>query len=41
MDATAISLCMENHLPILVFDLWAQGNIERALLGQPIGTLVH
>jgi uridylate kinase len=41
MDATAISLCMENHLPILVFDLWKQGNIERALLGQPIGTLVH
>jgi uridylate kinase len=41
MDATAISLCMENHLPILVFDLWRQGNIERALLGQPIGTLVH
>jgi len=41
MDATAISLCMENHLPILVFDLWTQGNIERALLGQPIGTLVH
>jgi uridylate kinase len=41
MDATAISLCMENHLPILVFDLWTRGNIERALLGQPIGTLVH
>ena len=41
MDATAISLCMENHLPILVFDLWTQGNIERVLLGQPIGTLVH
>ncbi len=41
MDATAISLCMENHLPILVFDLRQEGNIERALLGQPIGTLVH
>jgi uridylate kinase len=41
MDATAISLCMENHLPILVFDLWQEGNIERALLGQRIGTLVH
>ena len=41
MDATAISLCMENHLPILVFDLWREGNIERVLLGQPIGTLVH
>jgi len=41
MDATAISLCMENHLPILVFDLWREGNIKRALLGEPIGTLVH
>jgi uridylate kinase len=41
MDATAISLCMENGLPILVFDLLKEGNIKRALLGEPIGTLVH
>jgi uridylate kinase len=41
MDATAISLCMENRLPILVFDLRKEGNIKRALLGEPIGTLVH
>jgi len=41
MDATAISLCMENGLPILVFDLTKEGNIKRALLGEPIGTLVH
>jgi uridylate kinase len=41
MDATAISLCMENRLPILVFDLRMPGNIKRALLGEPIGTLVH
>jgi uridylate kinase len=41
MDATAISLCMENSLPILVFDLRKEGNIKRALLGEPIGTLVH
>ena len=34
MDATAISLCMENRLPILVFDLCTQGNIKRALLGR-------
>jgi uridylate kinase len=40
MDATAISLCMENRLPILVFDLLREGNIRRALLGEPIGTLV-
>ena len=41
MDATAISLCMENRLPILVFDLFMEGNIKRALVGEPIGTLVH
>jgi uridylate kinase len=41
MDATAISLCMENRLPIFVFDLGKEGNIKRALLGEPIGTLVH
>jgi uridylate kinase len=41
MDATAISLCMENRLPIFVFDLRKEGNIKRALLGEPIGTLVH
>jgi len=41
MDATAISLCMENGLPIIVFDLRREGNITRALTGEPIGTLVH
>jgi uridylate kinase len=41
MDATAISLCKDNHLPILVFDFRKEGNIKRALLGEPIGTLVH
>jgi len=41
MDATAISLCMENGLPIIVFDLRQEGNITRALTGEPIGTLVH
>jgi uridylate kinase len=41
MDATAVSLCMENHLPILVFDLRREGNIKRATQGEPIGTLVH
>lgn len=40
MDATAISLCMENHLPILVFNLKVEGNIEKAVLGEPIGTLI-
>ena len=41
MDATAISLSMENRLPIIVFDLRREGNIKRAVLGEPIGTLVH
>jgi uridylate kinase len=41
MDATAISLCMDNQLPILVFNLLEPGNIEKAVRGQSIGTLVH
>ncbi len=41
MDATAISLCRENKLPILVFDLTRQGNIVRALQGETIGTFVQ
>jgi uridylate kinase len=41
MDATAISLCMENKLPIIVFDVRESGNIRRAVAGDPIGTLVH
>ena len=40
MDATAISLCMENHMPIVVFNLGNSGNIERAVLGEKIGTAV-
>jgi uridylate kinase len=41
MDATAISLCMENDLPILVLNLWQPHSLERAVAGeQPIGTLV-
>ena len=39
-DATAISLCMDNRLPIVVFNLLTQGNIERAVRGEKIGTLV-
>jgi uridylate kinase len=40
MDATALSLCMENNLPIIVFDLQAPRSVERAVIGDPIGTLV-
>jgi uridylate kinase len=39
-DATAISLCMDNKLPILVFELLTEGNIARAVRGEKIGTLV-
>jgi uridylate kinase len=40
MDATAISLCKESELPIIVFNLNIPGNIERALRGEPVGTVV-
>jgi uridylate kinase len=40
MDATAVSLCMDNDLPIVVFDLMREGNVVRAVRGERIGTLV-
>jgi uridylate kinase len=40
MDATAISLCMDNKLPIVVFDLRGAGNIRRVVLGETVGTIV-
>ncbi len=40
MDITAFSLCMDNHIPIIVFDLEKPGNITKALLGEEIGTIV-
>jgi uridylate kinase len=40
MDSTATSLCMDNDLPILVFDLTTSGNIERVVCGEQIGTIV-
>ena len=40
MDITAFSLCQENDLPIIVFDLQARQSIERAIFGEPVGTLV-
>lgn len=41
MDAAAISLCMENNLPIIVFNLIEKGNIKRVVLGQKIGTVIR
>lgn len=40
MDLTAVTLCMENNLPILVLDLWKPGDLMRAIYGEEIGTLV-
>jgi uridylate kinase len=40
MDSTAITFCMDNALPIIVFDVMEPGNIRRALIGEPIGTIV-
>ncbi len=40
MDATAISLCMENDMPILVLNLWQPHSLERAMKGEDIGTLI-
>lgn len=40
MDSTAISLCMDNDLPIIVVDLWAPDSIKQTILGKPTGTIV-
>jgi uridylate kinase len=41
MDATATSLCMDNDIPIVVFDMNQYGNIRKVVLGEPIGTFVR
>ena len=41
MDATAISLCMDNDLPIVVFNLRTAGNVRRVIMGEPVGTTVR
>jgi uridylate kinase len=41
MDSTALTLCMDNNLPIIVLNLWKPGSIERAVCGEDVGTLVH
>ncbi len=40
LDSTAITLCMENDLPIIVLNLWEPGSLEKAVAGEPIGTLI-
>ena len=41
MDASAVAMCRDNHLPIVVFNLNTSGNIMRMSMGEPIGTLIH
>ena len=41
MDSTALSMCMDHNLPIVVFNLLKEGNIKRVVLGENIGTLIH
>lgn len=40
LDSTAISLCMDNHLPIVVLDLWQPEALEKAIRGEPVGTII-
>jgi len=40
MDTTAISMCMDNSLPIIVFNLNVPGNLQRVILGEKVGSLV-
>ena len=40
LDSTAISLCMDNHLPIVVVDLWQPDALEHAIRGEPVGTII-
>jgi uridylate kinase len=41
MDATAVSLCMDNNLPIIIFNLLNEGNIREAVLGKDIGSIIR
>ena len=41
MDTTAITLCMDNDLPIVMFDLMGEDNVQKILRGESVGTLVH
>ena len=41
MDSTAISLCMDNKMPVIVFDIFESGNMCGILTGEPVGTLIE
>ncbi len=40
MDLAAVSMCMERHIPVVVFKLKKRGNIRRVILGEPVGTVI-
>jgi uridylate kinase len=40
MDTTAISLCKDNNMPIIVFNLWKKGSMKKAVLGHKVGTKI-
>jgi uridylate kinase len=40
MDSTAISLCMDNDMPIVVLNLWQEGSVRRFILGEQVGTAI-
>jgi uridylate kinase len=40
MDSTAVSLCMENNMPIVVLNFWLEDSVKNFLLGEPIGTII-
>jgi len=41
MDSTAISMCMDNNIPIIVFDIFGEGNMKKVVLGEKVGTIVE
>ena len=41
MDASAVAMCRDNRMPMVVFNLNVRGNIMRMAMGEPIGTLIH
>ena len=41
MDSTAISLCMDNHLPVIIFNLTVPENMRRVILGERVGTIIE
>ncbi|MDA0245446.1 MAG: UMP kinase [Chloroflexi bacterium] len=41
MDSTAVSLCMDNNMPIVVLNLWDEGSVQRLVSGETVGTIVH